>query len=537
MRRENWLRRTFVLSLTSILAVFLTFSLSTAKEKDILIIGVPSTPAGIDADINAEPVGCDIMANIQDWGISYKYEPSKEPGLEDVMVPNYWEVEPGYIEKWEVAPDYSKATFTLRKGVFSPWGNELTTEDVAWKWERNHHFGNDGKFIQSVINCDGMHNLKIIDKYIFEVIPNAPAALLVTVWQNLWFPVWDSKESKKHATNDDPFANGWVGTHGGAYGPYYITDWKSGQHVILEANPKHWRNPPKFRKIIYKVIPESASRVAMIKDGTIDMAFNLSPREVDSLKNVSGVRVINIKGNWGMQIIPNQQLVEAFKSQEVRQAIQYAIPQEEICKVAFFGQATPWTGATYGQYPAADASLWPYQYSIEKAKELMKKAGWEKGFKTELYYSADFAPHETTAVLIKDSLAKINIQIDLRKTPAGAFNSGIMQKSFPFALFNDLAANPDPFYVFRLLYWSQFYHNFQNHYSDRIDQMIDEGTKMVDREQRYAYAKEVSKVIIEEVPFVWGVEQNYTAVIRNNIDGFNWDITNNVRCDFLYPKN
>jgi len=272
MRSRSKLTRFFFLGTALALIAGLTLLQGEARAKDTLIIGVPSTPTGIDPDVNAEPAGSDIQGNLYDWGISLKFTPSAQTGMGDVMVPDFYaELPPALIESWEVAPDYSSCTFHLRKGVKSAWGNELTTEDIRWKTERNIALKGNGAFMLGVINCDSMNNLEIIDKYTFKVTPNRPAHLIDEMWSNLYFPIWDSTEARKHATEEDPWAHDWVATHGDGFGTYYITDWKAGQHIVLEANPHAWRGKPAFKKLIFKVIPESSSRVAMVKDGTIDV--------------------------------------------------------------------------------------------------------------------------------------------------------------------------------------------------------------------------------------------------------------------------
>ncbi len=508
---------------------------AAVQAKDTLIIGVPSTPTGIDPDVNAEPAGSDIQGNLYDWMISLSFSPSTQPGMSEVYVPDFAaNLMGGLIESWELAPDRSWGIFHIRKGVKSSWGNEFTTEDIRWKVERNLALKGNGAFMFGVINCDNLKSLEVIDKYTFKISPNKPAFLLDVMWSNLYFPVWDSTEAKKHVTKEDPWAHDWVATHGDGFGSYYITDWKAGQQIVLEANPNAWRGQPAFKKLVFKVIPESSSRVAMIKDGTIDVATKLTPREIDSLKGAKGVKVVNLQGNLDLHVITNQAF-EPFKSKEVRQAVQWAIPQKDIVKLAYYGQAVPWKASIPSMYPGVDVSTFPYSYDLEKARQLLKKAGYEKGFQVDLYYDADLAAHETTAVLIKDSLAKVGISVSLRKTPSGAFNAGVLARKYPFSLWNDYPCVADPFYSFILMYLSTNYHCYANYANKEADRMMIEGNGIVNAAERNNYAKRLEALLREDVPLAWAVEQNYTCVVRDYIQGFNWDVSNNIRYDFLYP--
>jgi peptide/nickel transport system substrate-binding protein len=526
-------KRVFLFFLCLCLTVSLIFS---QKARDTLIIGIPSTPTGIDPDVNAEPAGADIQGNLYDWMISLKFEPSKESGMSDVMVPNFEaEPVPSLFESWELAPDYSSCIFHIRKGVKSAWGNEFTTKDIQWKLERNLALKGNGAFMFGVINCTGLHNLKIIDEYTFKIIPDSPAFNLITMWSNLYFPVWDSTEAKKHITKDDPWAHDWVATHGDGFGPYYITEWKSGDYITLEANPHAWRGVPKIKKLLFKVIPDSSSRLAMIKDGTLDIVMGLTPREIDSLKKAKGVKVVNIQSDLDMHIILNQAF-EPFKEKTVRQAIQYAIPQEEIVDLAFYGQAIPWKATIPSMFPSVNKSIFPYSFDLEKAKALLGKTKYKNGFSVDLYYNSDLPAHETTAVLIKEKLSKIGITVNLRKTPAGSFAAGVMSRTYPFSLWNDFPCIADPFYAYILMYYSPNYHCYENYINLTADKMMVEGNNIVDKVKRYEYAQKLEKILLDDVPVAWGVEQNYTCAVRDNLKGFNWDISNNVRYDFMSFK-
>jgi peptide/nickel transport system substrate-binding protein len=503
--------------------------------KDTLVIGIAATPVGIDPDVNAEPAGSDIQGNIYDWGISLKFAPSTQPGMQDVMVPNLREksLEGALIESWEMASDCSKCTFHLRKGVKSAYGNELTTKDILWKTERNFALKANGEFMYGVINITSVDSLKIIDDYTFELTPNKPTPLLAEMWSNLYFPIWDSTECKKHATADDPWAHDWVALHGGGFGSYYITEWLAGEEIVAEANPYAWRKPA-IKKLIFRVIPESSSRVAMIKDGTIDVAHWLSPREIDSLVGVPGVKVINLQGNLDLHLVMNQGVFEPFKNKLVRQAIQWAIPQDDVVKLAYYGQAIPWKATIPSLYPGVDTSGFAYSYNPDKGKQLMAQAGYPNGFEVDLYYNADFIPHETVAILLKDSLAKIGITVNLRKTPAGAFDTGVREKNFPFSLWNDYPCIPDPFYSYGLSYLGiPHYHCYSNWTNAEIDAMIHKGYDIVDLKERYAFGHELEMKLLDFVGYGMICEQNYTDAIRDNIKGFNWDVSNNVRYDFM----
>ena len=82
-----------------------------------------------------------------------------------------------------------------------------------------------------------------------------------------------------------------------AFGPYQIKSWEAGRRVVMEANPNYWQGVPSIKRIIYQVVPESANRVALLRQGQVDLVEGLSPDEAVGLASAPGVRVAAVRGN------------------------------------------------------------------------------------------------------------------------------------------------------------------------------------------------------------------------------------------------
>ena len=132
-------------------------------------------------------------------------------------------------------------------------------------------------------------SLKIIDDYTFEMHSVHANSLHNYIATSMYDTIWDSTEAKKHATADDPWAQTWISRNGGGFGAYKVTDWEAGQQIVLDADPNYWKGQPTVKRLIFKVIPESSNRLAMLKKGEIDIATELTPNEIDSLQLEPGV--------------------------------------------------------------------------------------------------------------------------------------------------------------------------------------------------------------------------------------------------------
>lgn len=501
-------------------------------EKTVMIIGVPDTPPTVDHEVGAATtIQYMLLDNIQDCGSNWTWRPSTEPGMDFVLVPdmNIDNLQPVLLEKWEVSDDGRTATYHIRKGVKSPWGNELTADDYEWKFQRHMAMGAVGKvwMVANDVIEDGQVTYKKIDKYTFSVTSGGQNALHKVITSGMFDQVWDSVEAKKNATPDDPFATQWVARTGAGFGPYYITSWEAGQQIVIEENPNYWdKDAVKIKKVIFKVIPESSNRVAMIRSGEIDIATELSPREINSLQKARGVKVVNILSNAADMLILNQKTVPAFADVKVRQAVNFAIPHEEIIKKAYYGQAAPWRAVYASLFGGTlPDSEWMYSYDIAKAKKLMAESSFPNGFNVELYYNSDWPAHESVGILLRDSLAQLGINVDLRSTPAGTFDTLTRSHTCPFAILHEYAALPNGVFQMNLHYLSVdkggSYGGFGHYSNEKVDNLLAAAGKVADQREVSAAAQ---RELMETAPYGFLVETNYTAAIRDNIVGFNWDV-------------
>ncbi len=515
-------------------------------EKTVMVVGVPATPPTVDHEVGAATtIQYMLLDNIQDCGSNWPMLPSSQPGMDFVLVPDMTTTKnlvPVLLEKWELSDDGRTVTYHIRKGVKSPWGNELTADDYEWKFQRHMAMGAVGKVwmvANDVIGEDGQVTYKKIDKYSFSVTSEGQNALHEVITSGMFDQVWDSVEAKKNATPDDPFATQWISRTGAGFGPYYITAWDAGQQIVIEENPNYWnKDMLKIKKVIFKVIPESSNRVAMIRSGEIDVALELSPREINSLQKARGVRVVNILSNAADMLILNQETVPAFADVKVRQAINYAIPHDDIIQKAYYGQASQWRAAYASLFgDTLPDSEWMYSYDIDKAKQLMAESSFPTGFKVELYYNSDWPAHESTGILLRDSLEKIGIHVDLRATPAGTFDTLTRTHTCPFAIIHEYAALPNGVFQMNLHYLSVdkggSYGAFGHYSNDKVDSLLAAAGKVADQRE---LSQAAQRELMETAPYGFLLETNYTAAIRDNLVGFNWDFGMGSKFKYMHFK-
>jgi len=503
---------------------------AVAKSKDTLIVGIPELPPTIDSQRATHPMAWYFFQNLTDQLITYGRVPS--PVSEGVRVLDYDVYENWLAESFEISPDSRTITFHLRKGVKSPFGNELTAKDIYWKYDRGLTLHGLSEYFFGTMDMPrGVEHMKIIDDYTISLTANRPNALLAHIQAMNCGGVLDSTEAKKHATADDPWATDYLSRNAPSYGPYYVTEWSSGNQAVFTANPNYWKGAPFFKKVIMKVVPESSSRVAMIRDGTLDIAHELSPREIASLRNVPGVRTVEERGFWLAHLVLNDLVVEPFGNKQVRQAVNYAMNRAKIIDMAYYGMAEPMRVVFAAQRPGAlDPKEFPYEYDLEKATQLMVEAGYPDGFKVELYYQAGITQHETACVIIMEELAKIDIDVTLRKTPIGAFETLVRSAKAPMAYWRETPFAPDPNYACTLMYLNgpatggTGYCNYSGFNDPVVNKMIMDGKPIVGKKKRWEHHHELQRVILERAPVGFVVQEGYMQAMRDNIKGLSIDI-------------
>jgi peptide/nickel transport system substrate-binding protein len=299
--------------------------------------------------------------------------------------PETRQTKPGLAAKWEMSKDGKTWAFWIRQGVqFHEGYGELTAEDVKYSLERLI----DPKSI--VGPSSSMRRL--IDKV------EAPEKYKVVVTLKVPDVEFDRGYmsnglclqivSKKYLeTKGDEAANARpIGT-----GPFTLAEHKKGMSIklkVIDGIEKHWRVKPDFQNITFLVVPEEATRIAMLKTGEVDLA-PISYDAIDSMK-ASGLNVFSVKYNW-VPVIRLGGLIKTspkfynpnvpWADKRVRQALNYAIDREGIVKNIFHGQATP----AAVSIPASEWFDIPaYPYDPQKAKQLLAEAGYPNGFEITL---------------------------------------------------------------------------------------------------------------------------------------------------------
>jgi peptide/nickel transport system substrate-binding protein len=515
-------------------AVALTAAPAAAQDaKSTLVVAGPRTPESLDQEYPPTEAVHELRRNVYERLLAY----APKTGEDGVVYEDFSKIVGALAESWEVSPEKTSITFKLRKGVKSSAGNELNADAVMWSFERGWNLkSNFHWYMTQILKITSYQDaFSKIDDYTVKVsIPNS-SPLIERLWINSDLGILDAVEIKKHVTADDPWAQRWLATNSASFGPYSVSKYTPGQEVVYDANPDYYRGAPKLKRIIFREMPTSANRVAALQAGSVDVAEYLLPRELALLEKSPAVKVQKVFGNYIHRVEMNNS-TPPFDNVNVRKALNYLVPRDDILKAVYFNTARPTKSPISEIYPGFTDEYFTFNTDVEKAKALLAEAGLPNGFKTEIGYRTGDQIEEEIAVILKSAFAKAGVDVTLSKLPASTLVERYSKGTIPMYFFRDMAIVPDAAYVANLWLNSASLINYSHFKSDEVDKLINEALTSTDEPKRLEGMKRVQQITVESAPWVFLANPGYQVATRANLKGYSW-YTPNGNAWFDWSKN
>jgi peptide/nickel transport system substrate-binding protein len=391
-------------------------SAATITRQNTLIISTPEDVVSLDPPVGGSDLSSEIDWQVYEMPINGVYVKQGE-----VLVQQGNQTEPWMAEKVDSSADGLTITFHMRQGVkFYPSGNEMTAKDMDWGIRRMLEMPvGYGKSVMA--NCSISKPGRIVDTYTFEATLDKANIAALSVIAGVDNAILDSTEAKKHATDADPWANEYLTRNILGTGPYYVTSIKPGQEVVLEVVPNYWRQPPFFKRIVYRTVPDPSVRLTLLQSGDVDIAYKLTGEEFKSLEGAKNI-VVREAFEPRLHTMFMNTLTGPTADINVRKAIAYATPYNDILSVALFGAGRPWDSQfmpeALGYIKGPD-----YSTDIAKAKEFLAQSQSPNGFGVTVAFDSAVPQHEQAALLLQAALKPLNIDVTIAKMPTAQFRT------------------------------------------------------------------------------------------------------------------
>lgn len=541
MIRASKIRRLITVAAVGTFVAMSTSFLALSVNAQTLVVAIQGTPASLDGEQALTSEGELMMANIH-GGDLFLYKileiPNDVSDTVDLRSTDDRGVVGLLADTWEMSADGKSVTINLKKGILSPYGNEFTAADYKWAWERRFAVKGVGHFMAAVLGIDSPDSIEVLGTHKVRIKLRGPTPIFYKILaQNYYGGPFDSVEAKKHATDDDPWAKKWLRTHSAGFGPYHVDRVVPGVETVLSVNPNWNGKKPYFQKVIFKAVPESSARLALLKAGQVDIAWGLNERELKQVASDANLQVVRATANKQLYVGLVTD-VPPFDNKLLRQAMAWATPYQDIIDKVYFGHARKMTSIVPDIY-AGYENTYGYGYDPEKAKAMMAQAGFPDGFEVTLSYNAAQKEAEEMAILVGSAWKDIGVDVNLQALPTAVWAEKKYGKKLQaFAENEQWPWSGDPGYSL-WVYLGNGPDNFINavNYNDpKYNALLEKAMRMLDSPEREAATAELQRIAAEDVPWVQIAWFDWTVAAKKDLSGFLWTPDNQIRLMYIERK-
>ncbi|WP_404401928.1 ABC transporter substrate-binding protein [Pelagibacterium halotolerans] len=489
-----------------------------AAPLDTLVIATGQTINSLDLHrTGTNRPSYQVAINCYDRLISFG---SKE--LEDGSLSfDYSKIEPELAQSWTISEDGLTITFKLKPDAVFWDGRKVTAADVKWSFDRAVSVGG---FPSTQMRAGGFtrpDQFEAVDEETFLVKLDKPSKLSLP---DLAVPVpfiINSEVAIANATAEDPWAMEYLHTNPAGSGAYKVARWDNGQQIVFERFDGWVGGPlPAVARVIQREVPNPATRRALIERGDVHVSFDIPDKDAAELADKLTVYSTPIANT--IHVVGINYDFEPFQDANVRKAIAYAIPYEEIFQTAAYGRGAPLWG---GDAEIADTA-WPrkspYFTDIEKAKELMAASGYPDGFSVPMSISTDLSSWmEPTALLIQEALGKIGILAEIEKIPGANWRTAaLVEKRLPLHLENFGGWLDTPDYYFFWAYMEGNLFNSSNYLNAEVQALTEQTLPMAQDDPEYLpKIRRMFEIAFEDLPRI-PLYQPALNVAVNGAEGY-----------------
>ncbi len=320
----------------------------------------------------AEPTQIDptrISAGVDQYFVSLFYEQllASDPELDRVN---------RLAESWELRERNGVFAYhvRLRQGVRFHNGDELTAEDLRYAFERQ----SDPQASRLASRWRYVDRVDVIDDYTFEIVFSTPDSALVSLNLDLWAVPRRYYEE----VGDEGVVAHPIGT-----GPWKFVSRRVREEIVVERFEDYWdaEHKPSADRLTIKIIPEDTTRVAAFKTGAVDWIDAVPPAQIDEIEAMPGVEVVSLPTPNNLFLAMSASDPKSpFADTRVRQAVAHAFDVDAIIEYILYGQGVRTAQLAPGEI-GYDPGLEPYAFDAAKSRQLLRSAGYPRGFNVNCY--------------------------------------------------------------------------------------------------------------------------------------------------------
>jgi peptide/nickel transport system substrate-binding protein len=437
----------------------------------------------------------------------------------------------------EISEDGLEWTYTLREGVLFHDGEEVTAEDVAFTYSIFLHEDYTGPRAGSFT---ALEKVEAVGPYEVKFTLNEADARFATLMSYGILP--------KHILGDIPVGDleeyrafnieNPIGS-----GPFKFVSWTPGQNLVVEAFEEYFDGRPYLDRVTFRFASDANALVLLLETGDIDHMI-VPTTELATVRNYAHVNVSDVLSlrydyiGWNLDR-------PLFQDVRVRQALTHAIDRQEIVETIMEGNATVAHAPVSPLSWAYNENVPQFDYDLDKAKQLLADAGWEPGpdgilvkdgerFSFTILSNSGNVVRRDIGIIAQQYLSQVGIEVKAEQMEWGAFLEKINPPNFDFdavVLAWGLALDPDPSAIWHSKEIEKGLNNI-SYRNDRVDEISDTNTQILDQAERAAALAEVWEILAEEQPYTYLYYPQQFVALSKDVKGF----THHPRVD-MYKVN
>jgi peptide/nickel transport system substrate-binding protein len=468
------------------------------SSKDTLIVALPSDPANFDPNSDSIQMVHAMKRQI--------YEPL-------IMRDNEGNLQPQLAESWEYEDDKT-IIFHLRKGVKFHNGDELKASDVIFTYKR---IADEVPAAQVAVNMIDFDKSMAIDDYTVKI---ATKDVYVPQLAYLEWPLTSIFSEKAYKESNGDFTKAPIGT-----GPYRLVDYISGDSYVFEAYEDYWdEGKPYMKNLIIRVISEAANRTIELETGGVDIIYEAPSTDIPRLSENDDITVYrDLSMNTNYLLIRTDH--PPFDDVRVRQAVAYALDTDTAVKTAYKGTGVTAYGFISPNIEGFAEDVMPYEYNIEKAKQLLAEAGYPNGFETT-FHTDTTRERIDISEIFQNQLAKVGIKCKVISMEPVAYQAMFAQGEHNIMVYGLTTTTGEGDKALR---WFHSEHttgqSFVNWKVPEYDKLIDDAAKETDMEKRLELYRQAQQMLKDECVIIPTLHREILTAARNNVKGFENNFT------------
>ncbi len=485
-----------------------------ARERRCYRAVLPGDPVTLDPALASDSTSTTVVRNLFCGLISFSIDTRLVPGI---------------AESWQLSEDGRTWTFQIREGVKFHNGEEVTSGDVFYSFERalrgpNAHFFDQIEGAEEFMKGETrtIKGIKVTGRFGIEITLTSPCAPFLA---NLATGVGGIIPKGVDPKEELPIGAG----------PFRLKRWLRGDRILLEPFRDYYEGMPYVDELQF-LIKRPKENLSLFRQGKLDHV-ELRPAEIEKLELDPDYRgfVVSQPSLSTQYVGFNLSLNTPFREKAVRQALNFAVDREDLLKTTAGGRAVVAKGVFPPGLPSYNPNLESYSYDPERARVLLEEAGYPNGLPSRYQLDLrDSELHRKRGKLIRDYFETVGVKVTLNPLPWEELLRSVRSGESTLFMMGWISDTGDSDNFLYPLFFSEnrgergnstFYNN------PKVDELILNARGEKNPHQRLRIYQEAEKLIVEDPPWIFLFHPVNSSVYRPGVHGFRVHPLSFVRLD------